>query len=117
MTLDEIVSAVELCGYPGYEFSVRRDGRGEMFLQAFYVEPDVVTGIPEGQVTRRWFLSPEMTQSEIVRTAFKCIVTSMEHRAREWFAYRGQAIFGPHFDVEALVELCREGKFELREPK
>lgn len=117
MTFDEIIDAVQLCGYPGYEFSVKRDGRGEMFLQAFYIEPDVETGIPSGQVTRRWFLSPEMTQSEVVQTAFKCIVTSMEHRAREWFSYRGHAVFGPHFDIEALVSLCREGRLAFREGK
>ncbi|MGB2626445.1 MAG: hypothetical protein WAK20_06625 [Candidatus Acidiferrum sp.] len=114
MTFDEIVAAVELCGYPGYEFSVKRDGRGEMFLQGGYMEPDTVTGEPSWQVTRRWFLSPSMTQSEVVQTAFKCIITSFEHRVREWFFYRGEPVFGPHFDVEALVEICRAGKFVTR---
>lgn len=117
VTFEEITEVVELCNHPGYVFMVERDGRGEMFLQADYVEPDVVTGILERQLTRRWFLSPEMTRSEVVQTAFKCIMTSMEHRAREWFTYREQAVFGPHFNVESLVEICLEGKLSNREPK
>jgi trehalose-6-phosphate synthase len=32
------------------------------YLQAGYDEPDVVTGVVERQLTRRWFLSPEMVQ-------------------------------------------------------
>jgi hypothetical protein len=114
MNFDEIVNAVESCGYPGYEFTVKRDGRGEMFLQAGYMEPDTVTGVQEWQLTRRWFISPEMGRSEIVQTVFKCVLTSMEHRAREWFSYRGEPVFGPHFDVDALHELCRAGKFVKR---
>ena len=85
MGFSEIRVIVAQCNYPGYMIDVYRDGRGEMFLQAYYREPDVVTGQHERQVTRRWFISPEMTKSEIVQTVFKCVLTSMEHRTREWF--------------------------------
>ncbi len=115
MSYEEMVIAVALCGYPGYEFLVRKDGRGEFYLQGGYMEPDTVTGEREWQLTRRWFLSPQMGQSEIVQTVFKCLITSLEHRAREWFTYRGQPVFGPHFDVEALVQLCKERRFVQRE--
>ena len=111
MDFSEIVDVVGLCGYPGYEFVVKRDGRGEMFLQGGYMEPDTVTGAKEWQLTRRWFLSPSMGKSEIVQTVFKCVITSMEHRAREWFTYKTEPVFGPHFDVEALVEICQQRKF------
>ena len=47
-----------------------------------------------------------MTPSELVQTALKCVLTSLEHEAREHFTYRGAAIFGPHFDVEALVRIA-----------
>jgi hypothetical protein len=114
LAFDEMIDAVALCGYPGYEFVVRRDRRGEVYLQAGYIEPDTVTGVQEWQLTRRWLLSPSMGQSEVVQTVFKCLITSMEHRAREWFTYRGQPVFGPHFDVESLVGLCHEGKFVKR---
>jgi len=62
------------------------------------------------QRTRRWFISPEMRKSELVQTAFKCIMTSAEHRVREHFRYKGELVYGPHFDVEKLVELCKTRK-------
>lgn len=114
MTFDEIVDVVCLCNYPEYAFHVERDGRGEMYLQAEYYEADTVTRDPMRQMTRRWFLSPKMTHSEIAQTAFKCIMTSMEHRAREWFTYKGRPVYGPHFNVEALVAICDANKFEER---
>lgn len=85
-----------------------RESHGEVFLQAVYNELDTYTGKPEWQFTRKWLLSPYMTESEIVQTAFKCCLTSMEHRTREAFKYHGARIFGPHFDVNDLVRLCRD---------
>ena len=104
-----------LCSFPGYEFAILVDGRGAIYLQGAYDEADVVSGKSERQKTRRWFLSPEMTKSEIVQTVFKCVVTSMEHRTREWFRYAGNRVFCPHFDVDALWQLCEEKKFAARE--
>jgi hypothetical protein len=83
-------------------------------LQASYIEPDIVTGEPERQYTRKWQLSEFMTKSEFVQTAFKCCITSMEHRAREHFRYQGHAVFGPHFDVDALLDLCKQRAFDYR---
>jgi hypothetical protein len=94
-----------------YAFDVR-ESHGGVFMQGNYWEPDALK--PEDglvkQQTRKWLLSPEMTDSEIVSTAFKLCLTSMEHRAREWFKYQGMRIFGPHFDVDDLVSLCKDGK-------
>lgn len=115
-TLQEVEATVALCRYQGYDFHVRVDGRGAWYLQASYWEPDVVTGEHEKQLTRRWFLSPEMTKSEVVQTVFKCVLTSMEHRAREWFLYRDRAVFGPHFDVDALHAICDDRHEDKRPP-
>lgn len=114
MTFNEMVDVIADCRHAEYEFSITEDRRGSYYLQASYLEPDTVTGEVERQLTRRRFLNPEMTRSEIVQTAFKCVMTSMEHRAREWFKYRGKPVFGPHFDVEALWELCESERFETR---
>jgi hypothetical protein len=97
---------VEECRFKDYQFGVCVDGRGAVYLQAHYDEPDTLTGIVERQFTRRWFLSPKMTKSEIVATVFKCAVTSMEHRTREWFLYRQRAIYHPHYDVDQLYAIC-----------
>lgn len=115
MTIDEMRSLVGHCDFEDYSFGVIQDDRGSIYLRAAYREPDVHTGEDAVQKTRRWLLSPAMTKSEIVQTAFKCIVTSMEHRAREHFLYKGLAIFGPHFDVDALFDLASEGALDRRE--
>jgi len=99
---------VAQCDYPSYALEVKTDSRGAVYLRAFYAERDTVTDIPEIQYTRRWFLSPEMSKSEIVATAFKCIMTSMEHRVREWFTYRQRAIYMPHYDVDKLHQICED---------
>jgi hypothetical protein len=92
-----------------YEFSIR-EGHGGVFLQAMYEDKDIYTGKVEPQYTRKWLLSPAMTRSEIVQTAFKCCMTSFEHRCREAFTYEGARIFGPHFDVDDLAQLCKAGR-------
>ena len=93
--------------FMNYRFSVR-DGHGGIFLQAHYMDADIYTANQELQVTRKWLLSPHMTESEVVQTAFKCCLTSMEHRAREAFKFNGARIFGPHFNVRDLALLCRD---------
>jgi hypothetical protein len=49
-----------------------------------------------------------------VQTAFKCVLTSIEHEAREQFTYSGARVFGPHFDVDALAQLCVSGSMDVR---
>ena len=93
--------------FENYTFNVIADGAEFAYLQANYLDKDIVTGEWEQQATRKWRLSSFMTKSEFVQTCFKCAMTSYEHRAREHFRYRGVAVFGPHFDVEKLVELGR----------
>jgi hypothetical protein len=79
-------------------------------MQGHYIDKDIYTGKMEAQFTRKWLLSPAMTDSEIVQTAFKLCMTSFEHRCREGFRFMGARIFGPHFDVDDLVKLCKDGR-------
>lgn len=90
-----------------YSFNVR-ESHGGVFLQAAYVDSDIYTGKSEIQRTRKWLLSPAMTESEVISTAFKCCLTSMEHRTREAFKFNGSRIFGPHFNVNDLWRLCQD---------
>ena len=64
---------------------------------------------------RKWRISAFMTTSEVVQTAFAALMAWWEHEAREAFTYKGQAIFGPHLDVEALHAFVSAGNFEYRE--
>lgn len=54
-----------------------------------------------------------MTKSEVVQTAFKAVLTAVEHETRETFLYRNKAIFGPHYNVDALLKLCESGSTAL----
>jgi hypothetical protein len=80
------------------------------YLQAVFHGPCADSNEVTQQRGRKWLLSQHMTTSEIVQTAFKAVLTAMEHEVRENFRYRGCPIFGPHFDVERLVEICGERK-------
>jgi hypothetical protein len=113
MTLHQMRNLVALCSFQNYRFTVT-EGHGGIYLQGGYVDADIVSGEPEWQHTRKWLLSPSMTRSEIVQTCFKLVMTSMEHRAREGFTYRGKRVFGPHFDVEALWQICADKRFDVR---
>lgn len=49
-----------------------------------------------------------MTRSEVVQTALKAVLAAVEHEAREFFTYNGRAIFGPHYDVDALWKIANQ---------
>lgn len=110
---DDVQEILDLIRYPEYEFAVS-NAEGRLYLQARYKEPCVVTGADEYQYTRKWYISQEATKSEIVQTALKCVLTSAEHRVREHFTYKGELVFGPHFDVDALADLARARRLDLR---
>lgn len=110
----EMREILSLAEYPGYEFEVLQLDCGELFLRAKYLQADIITGKSEEQHTRKWLLSRYAVSSEIVQTALKCVLTSLEHEAREHFLYRGERVYGPHYDVEALYELCRAKKLDYK---
>lgn len=99
--------------HPGYSFFIQGDFSRDTqpcYLQARFMAPCSRTGEQQPQLTRKWQLSEHMTPSEIVQTAFKCVLTSIEHEAREQFTYDDAPIFGPHFDIDDLGALCHRGK-------
>lgn len=108
MTFAQMVDLVQKCEFPGYLFSVENDlCHGMVWLQAHYPDKDTITGKMELQHTRPWPLFHHMNESEVVQTVFKCILTSVEHAARERFHYKGQPVYGPHTSVNDLWELAR----------
>lgn len=100
--------------YLDYTFFIECS-HGEPYLQAVFDEPDIVTGVKEEQHTQKWKLSIHMTKSELIQTAFKCALTSAEHRCREHFRYKGSAVYSPHYDVDELEALCKRKAFDYRE--
>ena len=63
---------------------------------------------------RKWRISPNITKSEFVQTAFAAIMAAVEHEAREDFKYKNAAVFSPHFDVDKLVELYDNKSWDMR---
>lgn len=103
MNKQEIEDILALVTYKTWSFFVGEDGE-RLYLQVTFVEEDFATGEQGTQRGRKWLLSPFMTKSEVVTTAFKACITAEEHEAREKFRYKGKMIFGPHIDVDALAE-------------
>lgn len=98
---------------------VRLDG-DRPFLQVGFWDYDAsqtthVQNKKTYQHGRKWMLSPHMTKSEVIQTAFKAVMTAMEHEVREKFRYKGKPVFGPHFNVDTLYDACgQESSFDVR---
>jgi hypothetical protein len=99
---------VKEINYKDWNIQVRCDAE-RPYLQVQFREHDKWKATTTTQSGRKWFLSPHMTRSEIVQTAFKAVLTAEEHETRERFHYKGAAIFGPHFNVDVLVGVCESG--------
>ena len=110
--LQEILNDIECMDY---SFEIRELGEGGFLVSAVYDEEDIYTKEIEVQRTRKWYISPFAIKSEIVQTCIKIILTSMEHRVREHFKYRGELVLGPHFDIDALHELAANKRIQVRD--
>ncbi len=93
----------------GWKFRVEPLGDG-FFLQCVFAAPDndAPGSVPTEQHGRKWYVSPHMTVSELVQTAFLAVKIAEEHELRELFTYRGQRVFGPHFNVNSLALFAAE---------
>jgi hypothetical protein len=87
-------------------------------VQMAYMEPDVDNpdAGPVEQKTRKWYVSPYMTETEIVETCWAMVQRSMMHIAGEHFKYRGKRVYSPHFDIYARLYLCDHNCFDARDP-
>lgn len=94
---------------PGLDFEAGKDAPGVYWLRVSCPSgADSVTGAPYPWHGRKWRLSPQMTDGEVVQTAFLALMTALEHEAREKFKFRGVAVFGPHFDIDALAAFASD---------
>lgn len=79
----------------------------------FYLQPIfMVSG--EVQKGRKWYISRYTANNEVIQTAFKAILTAIEHEVREDFTFSGRAIFAPHYALDALMSLADEKNLEKR---
>jgi hypothetical protein len=54
---------------------------------------------------RWWRLSTHMTDSEIIATLFKAVITALEHEARESFTFKKVPVYDAHLSVHQLAQL------------
>lgn len=104
------------CAYPGLRIETIAEG-SHLFLRVYNPHGTCNhTGNPAPWKGRKWRLSPHMTDGEVVWTAFKAILTALEHEARELFKFDGVAVADSHVDIHKLVALMKsEGALAERE--
>ena len=103
MTFNEIEKIVADIKYKDWSFVVKTfhdHPQSPIYLQVYFKDCD-----SESWSGRKWHVSGYATKSEIVQTALKAVLTAEEHEAREKFLYQGKSVFGPHIDVEQLIDL------------
>lgn len=91
----------------------KADPGGRYYFQVECERPDTVTGQTGIGRGGKAYLSPHMTVSELTRLAFGLFRAYEEHECREFFQWKGRAIFGPHIDSHALWEAA--DKLDYRE--
>lgn len=111
---NEVLAVLSGVVFKDRRFLLLEKGDGYL-LQLEYDEPDVEhPGEPIRQSTRKYYVSPYSTESEIVETAWLAVLRSEQHVASEHFTYKGRRVYSQHFDVSARVEMCDEGWFDRR---
>ena len=110
LTLTDVKAVIADIRFKHYLFSVS-SAEDDFYLQLHCDEIDIHSGNPSIQQGRQWHISRSASPSQIVQTAFKAVITWVEHDAREHFLYKGEQVFGPHFDIDRLVDLCKSPDF------
>lgn len=112
-TKAEILKIIDGIKFMDRTFRLMPKGDGYL-LQLSYYEADIETGKKALQMARKWYISPWMTETEIVETAFAACRRSMDHVLKEHFTYQGERVYSPHFEVQARLKMCKDKKFDRR---
>jgi len=80
---------------------------GRYYFQIECLRRDVITDEMGYGYGGKAYLSPYMTDSELVQIAFGLYKGYWEHEARENFQWRKRRVFGPHMDVNAVWEVSQ----------
>lgn len=74
-----------------------------LYLQARLFRKDTDSEQRNWGQGAKYFLSPHMSTSEILRVALKACLSYAEHEVRESFKFKGKRIFGPHISASSLL--------------
>ncbi len=123
MTFEDMTAIAAAIAYkPGWKLLLRRDAGQRPYLQlevdrSALASLDATTrdGSRKPWRSGKRYLSKHMCRQEIVGAAFGLIRDAEEHEMREWFRYCGAAIYCPHLDPAALVDVARRSSsFNIR---
>jgi hypothetical protein len=105
---DEIdpVAVLSAVNYKDWKLRVEFDSVGRQYMRWSWEARCAKTGMPVLVTSRRWWISPEMTESELVQTALLAALTAEEHETREHFTYQGKRVFNPHVSIQGLLQVC-----------
>lgn len=103
-TFMKVCNLISDISYKDWTFKVGNMDKG-WFVQCRFMAPDADTGCDEVQAGRKWYISPHMTDSEIVQTVFSAVKMAETHELHENFRYKGVQPFNPHLDLNHLVSL------------
>lgn len=89
-----------------YGFRLADAPGGGWYLQATLHRSDVVTGEWGVGTGGKYYVSPHSVRAEVIQKCLGATLAYAEHEIRETFLWRGKPIYHPHYDVEALWEIC-----------
>jgi len=92
----------------------QEDPLGRVFVQLQHYRPDAFTGAMAWGHGGKSYLSPHMTEGELVRRLLGAALAYEEHEVREFFMWRPEGtepgeerrVFGPHISVSALWDVA-----------
>lgn len=118
--IEEIVSQISY--KPGWTILTSREGDRVVLQVAVDATTEAALDAQLRDGTRvpwksgKKHLSPHMCRQEIVGAVFGLIKDAESHEMREWFRYRGAAIYNPHLDPDVLVTVARKASsFNVRQ--
>lgn len=88
------------------------EGADAPYIQVRSNRPDTFTGQTGEGGGGKYRVSYYACKSEIVAAIFGLFKSYEEHECREAFTYKGVRIFGPHIDVDVLVDVA--GNLDVR---
>lgn len=104
---------------PTWQMRLMPKGDGYLFQWTF-MERDLTNPnaeVEEEQRGRKWYISPYMTDSEIIRTVFLAVQQAEMHEIAERFTYLNKRIFDPHMDYNMLAYNANNIGVDNRIPK
>lgn len=109
--LVRLMTVVSRIQFPGFHVELEHKEHGLALRVHCPNGVCVDSGAPSPWVGRAWPVSLDTTNAELVQTAFKAILTAVEHEARELFTFQGERVMNPHRDFK-LVEVY-DGEFSV----